>query len=305
MVRFVPATSGTYFGQSMTADDIYTIAGNDTAGYSGNAGAATSAELDAPGGVAFDSAGDLAIADSTNNVVRFVPGDLGHLLRHVHDGRRHLHHRRQRHGGLLGRRRGGHQRRAVRSRALSASTPPATWPSPIPTTASSASSPRPSATYYGQSMTADDIYTIAGNNGFGNSGNGGAATSAEMNYPDGVAIDASGDVVVADYLELRGARRGGQLGHPGRAERDRRRHLRPGRHRAVLGRRPIRDRRPTPSSTAPPACAPTPPATWSSPTATATSSASFRPPAAPTTGMAMTAHDMYTVAGDGTAGLLG
>jgi hypothetical protein len=26
-IRFVPATSGTYFGQAMTAGDIYTIAG--------------------------------------------------------------------------------------------------------------------------------------------------------------------------------------------------------------------------------------------------------------------------------------
>ena len=34
VVRFVPATSGTYYGQAMTAGDIYTIAGNDTAGYS-------------------------------------------------------------------------------------------------------------------------------------------------------------------------------------------------------------------------------------------------------------------------------
>ena len=73
VVRFVPAISGTYFGQSMTADHIYTIAGNAPAGSSGNGGAATSAELDAPGGVAFDAHGDLVIADSPNNVIRFVP----------------------------------------------------------------------------------------------------------------------------------------------------------------------------------------------------------------------------------------
>ena len=94
-MRFVPVASGTYYGQSMTADDIYTIAGDGTAGDSGNGGAATSAELsDYVGDATVDAAGNLLIADTDNDVIRFVPGRSG--------------------------------------------------------------------TYYGQSMTADDIYTIAG-----------------------------------------------------------------------------------------------------------------------------------------------
>ena len=41
----------------MTADDIYTIAGNGTAGYCGDGVSATSAELDGPTGVAVDASG--------------------------------------------------------------------------------------------------------------------------------------------------------------------------------------------------------------------------------------------------------
>ena len=44
--------------------DIITVAGNGTAGYSGNNGPATAAELNYPGRIAVDSAGDLFIADS-------------------------------------------------------------------------------------------------------------------------------------------------------------------------------------------------------------------------------------------------
>ena len=43
---------------------ITTVAGNGTAGYSGDSGQATAAELDDPVGVAVDAAGDLFIADS-------------------------------------------------------------------------------------------------------------------------------------------------------------------------------------------------------------------------------------------------
>ena len=43
---------------------ITTVAGNGICGYSGDGGAATSAELDAPTGVAIDAAGDIFIADS-------------------------------------------------------------------------------------------------------------------------------------------------------------------------------------------------------------------------------------------------
>ncbi len=72
-IRFVPKTSGTYFGRAMTANDIYTIAGNGTSGYAGDGGAATSAELYYPTGVAVDaSTGDIYVADRNNNRIRML-----------------------------------------------------------------------------------------------------------------------------------------------------------------------------------------------------------------------------------------
>jgi hypothetical protein len=51
---------------------ISTMAGNGTAGYGGDGGPATSAQLDYPEGIAFDSAGNLYIADFYNSHVRKV-----------------------------------------------------------------------------------------------------------------------------------------------------------------------------------------------------------------------------------------
>jgi uncharacterized protein (TIGR03437 family) len=53
---------------------IATVAGNGTAGYSGDNGPATSAQLRNPSNVAVDSAGSLYIADLFNNALRKVSG---------------------------------------------------------------------------------------------------------------------------------------------------------------------------------------------------------------------------------------
>ena len=55
-----------------TSGIISTIAGNVTAGYSGDGGAATSAELNYPYDIAFDGNGNLLIADEGNYVIRKV-----------------------------------------------------------------------------------------------------------------------------------------------------------------------------------------------------------------------------------------
>jgi uncharacterized protein (TIGR03437 family) len=54
---------------------ITTIAGTGgTAGYSGDGAVATAAKLSSPGGLAFDSSGNLYIADTGNNVIRKISG---------------------------------------------------------------------------------------------------------------------------------------------------------------------------------------------------------------------------------------
>ncbi len=53
---------------------ITTIAGNGTAGYLGDQAAATAAELNRPSALAFDSSGNLYIADTGNNVIRKITG---------------------------------------------------------------------------------------------------------------------------------------------------------------------------------------------------------------------------------------
>ncbi|HTX01066.1 MAG TPA: hypothetical protein VMD59_19945, partial [Acidimicrobiales bacterium] len=81
VVRFVPGSSGTYYGQTMTAGDIYTIAGggSDPSGCSGHSDsygdgcAATQARLSGAFQIAVDSSKNVYIADSNDNEVRAVP----------------------------------------------------------------------------------------------------------------------------------------------------------------------------------------------------------------------------------------
>jgi trimeric autotransporter adhesin len=55
-----------------------------------------------------------------------------------------------------------------------------------------------SGTLFGRKMTAGDIYTIAGDGRYGYSGDGGPAVAASFRSPAGVAVDRSGNVLVAD-----------------------------------------------------------------------------------------------------------
>jgi hypothetical protein len=66
----VAAHAGTFYGQAMTAGDIYTVAGNGTQGYSGDGGPGITAELNTPYGVVVNGAGNLVIADTFNQRIR-------------------------------------------------------------------------------------------------------------------------------------------------------------------------------------------------------------------------------------------
>ena len=67
-------TTASFYGQAMTAGDIYTVAGNGSAGFSGDGGPATSASLGGPEAVLTDPAGDVLISDTGNGRVREVAG---------------------------------------------------------------------------------------------------------------------------------------------------------------------------------------------------------------------------------------
>jgi hypothetical protein len=73
-IRLVAASTGIFYGRHMTAGDIYTVAGAGTPGYSGDGGPATAADIQ-PQGIAADASGNLVIADSQR--VRVVAAGTG------------------------------------------------------------------------------------------------------------------------------------------------------------------------------------------------------------------------------------
>ena len=196
-IRVVAASTGTFYGQHMTAADIYTVAGDGTTGYSGDGGPATRAELDQPSAMALDAAGNALIADAGNDRVRVVaassgtfygrPMTAGDIYTVAGDGT----------FGYSGD--GGPATRAELSLPFGVTVDGAgniltadTFNHRIRVVASS------TGTFYGQPMTAGDIYTVAGNGLAGYTGDGGPATAAELKYPHGVAADRAGNLVIAD-----------------------------------------------------------------------------------------------------------
>ena len=156
---------------------ITTVAGNGTAGVSGNGSPATSAELHGPTGVAVDSAGDLFIADSINNVIREVNHSTGNISIVAGNGT----------AGYTG---DGGQAASAELNGPFAVTVDA----------------------QGRLFIADEfnnvvrevnlstgiITTVAGNGTGGFSGDGGPATLGELNEPKGVAVDGQGDLFIGD-----------------------------------------------------------------------------------------------------------
>jgi hypothetical protein len=159
---------------------IYNFAGNGIAGYSGNGGPATNAELYGPWGVAVSSNGQVYIADTVNNRIRvvFTNGTINTFAGNYIAG-------------------------------YSGDGGPATSAELSGPTAVAVSST-------GQVYIADTgnnvirvvntngiINTFAGNYIAGYSGDGGPATSAELFNPFGVAVSSTGQVYIADTSNSR------------------------------------------------------------------------------------------------------
>jgi len=160
--------------------NISTIAGTGTGGYSGDGGAANSAQLNNPDGLALDASGNIYIADNYNHRIRKV-ATSGNISTIAGAGT----------GGYSGD--GG----AATSAQLYNPTGLAVDASGNVYIADNNNH------RIRKVATSGNISTIAGNGTGGYSGDGGAATSAKLNGPPVVVVDASGNVYIADYSNHR------------------------------------------------------------------------------------------------------
>ncbi len=160
---------------------ITTVAGNGTYGLTptGDNFPATSAQLYSPKGVAVDSAGDLYIADTYNQLIRKVSN--GVITTVAGTGM---------HGPSSG----------DNSPATSASLF-----SPTAVAVDSAGNLYIADTGNSRVRKVSNgvITTVAGNGGYGFSGDNGPAATAQLFNPEGVAVDLAGNLCIADTLNNR------------------------------------------------------------------------------------------------------
>ncbi|MBI6546789.1 MAG: hypothetical protein HY692_08340 [Cyanobacteria bacterium NC_groundwater_1444_Ag_S-0.65um_54_12] len=158
-----------------TTGIITTVAGNGSYGFAGDGGVATAAQFRDPRSVTVDGAGNLYIADQVNQRIRKVNA-AGVITTVAGNGS----------GGYSGD--GG------------AATSAKLW-MPRGVTVDGAGN-----LYIADQFnyrirkvnTGGIINTVAGNGTWGYSGDGGPATSAQLNVPNGVAVDSAGNLYIAD-----------------------------------------------------------------------------------------------------------
>ena len=151
----------------LNAGLINTIAGS-SAGYDGDNNPPLSSRFNAPSGPLFDSVGNMFITDTVNGRVRLYGGLVTTVF-----------------GGFLG------DGNLATSAAL-------VGPEAM---AIDKANNLYIADWYGnriRKVSGGRISTIAGTGVNGYSGDGGPATSAQLFYPDGVAVDSTGNVFIAD-----------------------------------------------------------------------------------------------------------
>jgi hypothetical protein len=166
---------------------ISTYAGNGSAGYSGDGGLATAATLNAPSGIAFDANGNLFIADSNNLVIREVNALTGDISTVVGTGKSCV--------PITG---------SCGDGGVATS---ATFAFPLNLAFDLAGNLYISdwqgfkirkVVPSGGSIANGTITTVAGTGISGSKGNGGLATSANLNHPAGLAVDSSANIYISD-----------------------------------------------------------------------------------------------------------
>ncbi len=188
-IRMVTVTGRRSSGGPPPSANIYRVAGNSFATYSGNGGMAIFAGLKAPQDVTVDSAGNIYIADTGNALIRKVTTDG--IIHYI----------------------AGSVTPANPMVAGSEDTPnigysgdggPATSAGLIDPTAIGLDSAgniyeiESSGSRLRKIDTSGNINSICGNRGNGFSGDGGAAAQAVLNNPVGMTVDANGNIYIAD-----------------------------------------------------------------------------------------------------------
>jgi uncharacterized protein (TIGR03437 family) len=208
------------------------IAGTSRAGYAGDGGPATAAELNVPQGVAVDKSGNVYIADSANNVIRMVTPDgtistvagngIGGysgdgypaVYAQIHtptgmavDGSGNIYVAESGSSVIRKFTVGGNISTPAGSSAIGywgdgGSAKIAQFINPQDVAVDSSGNLFIADT--GNAVirkvdTKGNISTVAGSNVVGYTGDGGAATSAEINAPRGVAVDSSGNIYIAEF----------------------------------------------------------------------------------------------------------
>jgi len=153
------------------------IAGSGVQGFAGDGGAATAAELDSPGGLAMDAAGNLYIADTHNHRVREVAAATGTIATIAGTGA----------AGFSG---DGAAATAAQLDRPTALAVDAAGNVCVADTGNHRVRRIAKATGV--------ITTVAGDGVEGFAGDGGAATAAAIDSPNGLVVDAVGNLYLAD-----------------------------------------------------------------------------------------------------------
>jgi sugar lactone lactonase YvrE len=155
---------------------ITTVAGNGNYGYSGDGVAATGTDLAYPCGVASDAVGDLYIADTFNNRIRMV-GTNGEITTVAGNG-------------TLG----------FTGNGVAATSAELSSPYGVALDAFGNLYIADAANHAVREVALNGIIrTVAGNGTAGFSGDGGLATNATLNFPEGVVVDGAGNLYIADH----------------------------------------------------------------------------------------------------------